>query len=96
MFIVSKTRKAVVNISNAVGLSVRNKKVIAVFENTGEVLLGEYETEERAQEVFEAILEKCFSPMIIHLQRMTNEDIKTLLEIESRPITIGTYYMPEE
>lgn len=65
MYIVSKNRQSVINVDNSRGLSVKGKSILVYFKSHDEILLGEYDAEERAQEVFEDMLAKCFADRMV-------------------------------
>lgn len=61
MYIVDYVRGEVVNIDNSISIYVDEDKVYAVT-TIRDIVLGEYETPDRAKEVFKEMLEECFNP----------------------------------
>ena len=55
MFIVTQNKKSIVNIDIAFRIVVKGTYIIAITDNDKTSTLGSYETEERANEVFEHI-----------------------------------------
>lgn len=104
MFIVNQSRNVTVNMRNTIAIEVDGKQILA---DGG--LLGRYETEERAKEVYKEMLEVLFSPyLVLKNADMTHDELKKisfgnliLLKSEDGESDVkfydsGLYYMPEE
>lgn len=108
MFIVDYERGEVANIDNATSIYVDEKRIYAVT-TVRDILLGEYDTPDRAKEVFAEMLEKVFPPNTFVCQNCEMSDLaeiekqarKTPLFVQCQGdatiqrFDIGVYYMPE-
>lgn len=109
MYIVDYERGEVANIDNATSIYVDEKRIYAVT-TVRDILLGEYDTPDRAKEVFKEMLEMVFPPNTFVCQ---NCEMSDLAEIEKQAMKtplfiqcqgdatiqrfdIGVYYMPEQ
>lgn len=108
MFIVDYECGEIANIDNAMSIYVDKKRIYAVT-TVRDILLGEYDTPDRAKEVFAEMLEKVFPPNTFVCQNCEMSDLaeiekqarKNLLFVQCQgDATIerfdcGVYYMPE-
>lgn len=104
MFIVNQSKNITVNLRNTIEIEVDGKQILA---DGG--LLGRYETEERAKEVYKEMLEVLFSPYLVlknteapsdELKNFANGNVILLKSADREPeakfYDNGLYYMPEE
>ena len=108
MYIVDYERGEVANIDNATSIYVDEKRIYAVT-TVRDILLGEYDTPDRAKEVFVEMLEKVFPPNTFVCQNCEMDELtkieeqarKTPLFVQTQGdakierFDIGVYYMPE-
>lgn len=109
MYIVDYERGEVVNIDNATSIYRDEKNILAVT-TVRDIILGSYESENRAKEVFAEMLEKVFPPNTFVCQNCEMSDLAEI-EKQARKIPlfvqcqgdatiqrfdIGVYYMPEQ
>ena len=108
MYIVDYERGEVVNIDNATSIYRDEKNILAVT-TVRDIILGSYESENRAKEVFAEMLEKVFPPNTFVCQNCEMSDLaeiekqarKTPLFVQCQGdatiqrFDIGVYYMPE-
>lgn len=109
MFIVDYERGEVVNINNATSIYRDEKNILAVT-TVRDIILGSYESENRAKEVFEEMLKYVFTPnlMVTHnctLDKMKIEEMRsehniplvvnTVGDARIERFDCGVYYMPE-
>ena len=109
MYIVDYERGEVVNIDNSISIYADEKKIYAVT-TVRDIVLGEYETPDRAKEVFAEMLEKVFPPDIFICQNCEMADLSRIEEearktapffIQTKDgakierFNISVYYMPE-
>ena len=108
MYIVDYERGEVVNIDNATSIYRDEKNILAVT-TVRDIILGSYESENRAKEVFAEMLEKVFPPNAFICQNCEMSDLaeiekqarKTPLFVQTQGdakierFDIGVYYMPE-
>ena len=108
MYIVDYERGEVVNIDNATSIYRDEKNILAVT-TVRDIILGSYESENRAKEVFAEMLEKVFPPNTFVCQNCEMSDLaeiekqarKTPLFVQTQGdakierFDIGVYYMPE-
>ena len=82
VFIVDQKREKVVNIDMALQIHIDGCVIVAysgIFH--GELILGAYETNERAAEVFRQMLEECFAPPMMVFQNMVfSEEAKRAVD----------------
>lgn len=107
MFIVDATRKITVNMANVISINQEMKRIVAVSK-VDDIVLGTYDTEERAAEIYGKMLENISPPNFIvakntdidfdGLQKMKCNAIqlRTAGEAEVKLYDCGVYYMPEE
>ena len=107
MFIVDATRKITVNMANVISINQELKRIIAVSK-VDDIVLGTYDTEERATEIYGKMLGNIFPPNFVvaknidvdfdELQKMKCNAIqlRTAGEPEVKLYDCGVYYMPEE
>lgn len=108
MFIVDFERGEVVNIDNSTSIYLDEKKIYAVT-TVRDIVLGEYETPDRAKEVFKEMLDKVFPQNTFVCQNCEMDELakieeqarKTPLFVQTQGdakierFDIGVYYMPE-
>lgn len=109
MFIVDYERGEVANIDNATSIYVDEKRIYAVT-TVRDILLGEYDTPDRAKEVFEEMLKYVFPPnlMVAHNCTLDKMKIEEMRSKHNMPLVVntvgdarierfdcGVYYMPE-
>ena len=109
MYIVDYERGEVVNIDNATSIYRDEKNILAVT-TVRDIILGSYESENRAKEVFKEMLEMVFPPNTFACQNCEMSDLaeiekqarKTPLFVQCQGdatiqrFDIGVYYMPEQ
>lgn len=106
MFIVGQSRKITVNVDNAATLDLDGKRIIA-STNVGDVNLGVYSSDARAEEVYEDMLRNIFPPSVIvakdvDISREVAKEVAkgtTLMCSEPAEVKVyecGAYYMPKE
>lgn len=109
MYIVDYERGEVVNIDNATSIYRDEKNILAVT-TVRDIILGSYESENRAKEVFKEMLEMVFPPNTFVCQNCEMSDLaeiekqarKTPLFVQCQGdatiqrFDIGVYYMPEQ
>lgn len=102
MIIVSQDKEVIVNFDNvqAINVHMQNKKQVAAWfscneNNRNNVLLGNYETEERAKEVIKEIAR--FYRMYKGMENC-NRDIQVMIaeQIEKDGQDLYVYKMPED
>ncbi len=104
MFIVNQDRDTTINLNNAKEISVIQECILA----DGKVI-GRYETEERADQVYNEMLQVIFSPYMMlknaelppdAMKNFTNGNVILLKSADREPdvkfYDSGLYYMPEE
>lgn len=104
MFIVNQDKDTTINLNNAKEISVNQKRILV--DGT---TIGNYETEERADHVYNEILQTLFSPyMMLRNAELPPDAMKNfangnaiLLKSADREPEVkfydsGLYYMPEE
>ena len=75
--------------------------IFGVLTSGTKLILGNYTTEERTQEVFRGMLRDCFPPMVYEVKKpdtgmiFDNSDICVTEAVEIKQITRRVYYMPE-
>jgi len=109
MFIVDYERGEVANIDNVTSIYVDEKRIYAVT-TVRDILLGEYDTPDRAKEVFAEMLKKVFPPnlMVAHNCTLDKMKIEEMRSEHNMPLVVntvgdarierfdcGVYYMPE-
>ena len=107
MFIVDATRKITVNMANVISINQETKRIVAVSK-VDDIVLGTYDTEERATEIYGKMLENIFPPNFI-VAKNTDVDFDKLQKMKCNAIQLradgeaevklydcGVYYMPEE
>lgn len=104
MFIVNQDRDTTINLNNAKEISVIQECILV----DGKVI-GRYETEERADQVYNEMLQVIFSPYMMlknaelppdAMKNFTNGNVILLKSADREPdvkfYDSGLYYMPEE
>lgn len=104
MFIVNQQRNNTINLNNVKEIYIVRNRVSA-----DEIVIGKYETEERAKQVYEEMLEVLFSPYIMlkntevpsdELKNIADGNVILLKSADREPevkfYDNGLYYMPEE
>ena len=106
MFIVDMNRKITVNVDNVIYISQDSRRITAVTK-VDDIILGTYNTEERAAEVYAEMLKNIFPPTLVAKNTELNRDalvklkcntivLKTAGEPEVKFYDCGIYYMPGE
>ena len=87
--IVSKDRNTVLNFDNGITLCVYETDIYAEAVNGQVVYLGRYESEKRAEEVFQQLLQVCFPPDVAIFKNMTiSEECNLKKRLEESPIVL--------
>ena len=74
MLILSQDKNGIVNLTNITSILVENKELIARVTNGHKATLGEYDTEERAKEVLQEIIEVYKESRFIELDSIKAEN----------------------
>lgn len=104
MFIVNQDKDTTINLNNVKEIFVGTKQIFA-----DDVVVGKYETEERAKEVYNEMLQTLFSPYTMlrnaefppdAMKNFANGNVILLKSADREPevkfYDSGLYYMPEE
>ena len=85
MYIVNRTRSEVTNIENVTHINLDADVISAYLVSGTRRILGSYDTEEQAQDVFRKMLKACFN----------YEDFTRNVVMCKEGFDSGVYYMPE-
>lgn len=107
MFIVCADRSNIVNVDNVISVGIDGKMVTAVT-GVDDMILGKYQSEKRAGEVFASLLENVFPPMLVFQNFTIDQEEFEKINTKNAAIYVsgnntsveqidrGVFYMPEE